>query len=564
MLGGAGVFGSHLVTGLLAHTDFDVVVAGRDAARLAGFTARCSIGSEHRVGIRVLDARDVSSEALRETGAWIVVDAAGPYQAGDYRVARAAIAAGLAYIDLADGRSFVAGFSMLDAAARAAGVVALTGASSTPALSSAALDRLTAGWRHVDQVDVAISPGNRAPRGLSVMRSILSYAGRPVRVFTDGSWHQRPGWGMTVRRTMPGLGRRFLSLAETPDLDVIPARFAVRRAAVFRAGLELPGLHLGLLAATVLVRLGVVRSLAPLARPFRFLAGVFQSFGGDRGGMTVEALGTDADGRAVRGIWSLVADAGDGPVIPTLPALAAIRALAACRFVATGARACVGVLTLANIEAEFRPYRITSRIRFEAAPESLYEAVLGPAFLRLPAPLRCFHQPGWGLAASGMAQVEGATGWLARAAAVAFGFPPAGEVAVTIDISVSDGEERWTRDFGGRRFVSTLSAAAVPGRLVERFGPFAFELDLLISAAGVLGMPVRAWRLGPFPLPHVLAPVSLATEDLDEFDRFRFDVELRLPFGLGRLVRYRGWLIRKIVTAQVGRWDLPLTGHGPM
>ena len=30
------------------------------------------------------------------------------------------------------------------------------------------------------------------------MRSILSYAGRPVRVFTDGHWGSQPGWGMTV------------------------------------------------------------------------------------------------------------------------------------------------------------------------------------------------------------------------------------------------------------------------------------------------------------------------------------------------------------------------------
>jgi hypothetical protein len=37
--------------------------------------------------------------------------------------------------------------------------------------------------------------------------------------------------------------------------------------------------------------------------------------------------------------------------------------------------------------------------------------------------------------------------------------------------------------------------------------------------------------------------VSLATETVDAAGRFRFDVEMRLPFGLGRLVRYRGWLV---------------------
>ena len=141
---------------------------------------------------------------LRASGASAVVDAAGPFQGADYRVARAAITAGMHYLDLADGRGFVAGFAALDAEARAAGVVALTGASSTPALSCAVLDRLTAGWRQIDRIEIAISPGNRgSPRGLAVIRSILSYAGKPVRVFDGGVWAARPGWGMVTRRELP-------------------------------------------------------------------------------------------------------------------------------------------------------------------------------------------------------------------------------------------------------------------------------------------------------------------------------------------------------------------------
>jgi hypothetical protein len=37
--------------------------------------------------------------------------------------------------------------------------------------------------------------------------------------------------------------------------------------------------------------------------------------------------------------------------------------------------------------------------------------------------------------------------------------------------------------------------------------------------------------------------VSIATENVDPDGRFRFNVELRLPLGFGRLVRYQGWLI---------------------
>ena len=290
--------------------------------------------------------RRATPDTLRAGGAFAVVDAAGPFQGGDYRLPMAAIAAGVHYLDLADARDFVAGFGTLDAAAREAGVIALTGASSTPALSNAALDVLTAGWSRVDRVEIAIMPGNRAPRGLSVVRAILSYAGRPVRVFDGGGWRQRPGWGMTVRRPIAGLGRRWLALAETPDLDIIPGRFAVRERAIFRAGLELSALHLGLLIATVPVRLGLLRSLSPLARPFRQIAALLTPFGTDQGGMTVEAEGLDGEGCPVRGLWSLLAKAGQGPFAPTLPALAILRAIADGRAGRPGASACVGVLSL--------------------------------------------------------------------------------------------------------------------------------------------------------------------------------------------------------------------------
>src|SRR3954469_7352395 len=232
VIGGTGGFGRRLVEGLIATTDLAVVIASRDRARGQALAASFESG---RVEAVALDTGRVTPDQLRATGAFAVVDAAGPFQGADYRLARAAIAAGMHYLDLADARDFVAGFSALDDEARTAGVVARTGASSTPALSHAVLDRLTAGWQRIDRIEIAISPGNRAsPRGLAVIRSILSYAGRPVRVFDGGEWRSRPGWGMTTRRDMRGLGRRWLSLCETPDLDLVPARFAPRNSALFR------------------------------------------------------------------------------------------------------------------------------------------------------------------------------------------------------------------------------------------------------------------------------------------------------------------------------------------
>jgi hypothetical protein len=363
VVGGSGAFGGRLVDGLIATSDFDVIVAGRDLARAK---ARATACGARATALRV-DSATVTAQMLTETGAFVVVDAAGPFQGADYRLARAAIAAGMHYVDLADARDFVAEFGALDAVAQAAGVVALTGASSTPALSHAVLDRLTQGWRQVDAVEIAISPGNRnSPRGLSVIRAILSYAGKPVRVFAGGTWTAQPGWGRPIRRELPGLGKRWLSLCETPDLDLVPARFSPRDAALFRAGLELSVMHIGLYVASLLVRARLLRSLIPFASLFRWMAERLKSFGADRGGMLVEVIGVDAAGDPVRSAWSLVAEGGDGPMVPTLPALAAIRVLGDGSLSEPGARACVGVLDLDQISREFAPYRIATHLSTSA------------------------------------------------------------------------------------------------------------------------------------------------------------------------------------------------------
>lgn len=42
-------------------------------------------------------------------------------------------------------------------------------------------------------------------------------------------------------------------------------------------------------------------------------------------------------------------------------------------------------------------------------------------------------------------------------------------------------------------------------------------------------------------LPRFMRPWTRAQERVDDLGRFTFDVEIGLP-GIGRLVRYRGWL----------------------
>ncbi|MDH3472599.1 MAG: saccharopine dehydrogenase NADP-binding domain-containing protein [Rhodospirillales bacterium] len=355
VIGGYGVFGSRLCRLLAATPVLRVVVAGRfpdTARRLAQELAR----DRPDAGIEALrlDIDGELSAALECSDADVVIHAAGPFQGQDYRVARACIATGRHYIDLADGRDFVAGFAALDGAARRAGVLAVSGASSVPGLSGAVVAHLARNLVALEQVEIGITPGNRAPRGLAVVRAILGYTGRAIPVWTDGGQGRVYGWQDLRRRSLrlagrAPLGARWFAACDVPDTALLPARYPGLRDVTFHAGLELAVLHLGLWLLSWPVRWRLLPGLAPLAPLARRLAALLEPFGTDRGGMFVEVSGRDAAGAPQRRRWTLIAEGGDGPFVPCLPAAILTRALAEGRLALRGARPCLDLFDLDDV-----------------------------------------------------------------------------------------------------------------------------------------------------------------------------------------------------------------------
>ncbi|MBR2117176.1 MAG: saccharopine dehydrogenase NADP-binding domain-containing protein [Pseudomonadota bacterium] len=345
LIGATGAFGSRLAAMLAKLDGIELILAARKIELLDRVKNELnSRGAIARMTTIVFDK--THPDDISSISPWAVIDAAGPFQGSDYTIPLAAINCGAHYVDLSDARAYATGFAAaLDAQARANNVLAVTGASSTPALSHAALTQLVAGWRQIDDVVVAISPGAKAPRGLSVVQAILSYAGQPTRVFDNGQWQQDFGWSGVRRLVMPGLGARWVSLCDTPDLDLLPKNFPIHRSALFLAGLELAPMHLGLSALSLLVRWKLMRSLRPFARPLRVIAGLLAPFGSDRGGMLVQASGRDGQDRPTISRWSLLAEKNAGPNVPAAAAAAMIRALLSGRETRTGAQACVGLLS---------------------------------------------------------------------------------------------------------------------------------------------------------------------------------------------------------------------------
>jgi saccharopine dehydrogenase-like NADP-dependent oxidoreductase len=352
LIGASGVFGSRLAEGLAAERGIDLTLSGRDQANLERTAAALNATSLNTpAAIKTLNRDTLTAKGL--AGYDLVIDAAGPFQASHSNVIDAAIAARCHYADLADGREFLAQVARFDAAARGAGIAVICGASSIPALSHAVIDNLTAGWQHIDNIKVGIYPGNRAPRGLAVVQAILSYTGKPVRVFRGGEWQDIPGWGMTHRAEIPGAGKRWASVCDTPEQDLLVARYHPRQSAEFFAGLELSVLHLGLSALSMMVRWRLLSSLRPFAAPLLWMAKLMLPFGTDKGAMDVQVWGIDAGGKQAHARWTLAADTNRGPYVPTLAALILARRLRDDGALPIGAAACSGVIGLDEFDADF-------------------------------------------------------------------------------------------------------------------------------------------------------------------------------------------------------------------
>jgi saccharopine dehydrogenase-like NADP-dependent oxidoreductase len=283
---------------------------------------------------------------LRSHSVNLVIHTAGPFQNQDYAVPRAAISAGSDYCDLSDSREFVNGITCLNDEAKRAGVRILSGCSSVPALSSSVIDHYLYAFTKIEEIDFCISSSAKMP-GVSTVRGVMEYAGKPVSQFLNGSEQDVYGWQNLRLRKFPDVGYRLLANVDVPDMDVFPGRYNAQTVR-FQAG---SGLKLGTLAnffVAGLVRMGIVRSGASHADWLHYCGSAFARFGDGKSLMSIDLKGKGRDQRDFSLSWKIIATNDKGPVIPSSGAVALTKILSNGDLVEPGARPCIGVITLAQ------------------------------------------------------------------------------------------------------------------------------------------------------------------------------------------------------------------------
>jgi short-subunit dehydrogenase involved in D-alanine esterification of teichoic acids len=347
ILGGYGTYG-RLIAEQLAHLNVELIIAGRNEVKGKAFAN--SIGAK----FSLCDVKNRVSLQTTISGANLVINAAGPFQAKDYTIPQVCIDQRCHYIDLGDGREYVTEITQLDKLAKAQNVFVCVGASTAPAITAAAVAELNATFQPIHSIKITLSAGNKNQAGVSTIASILTYVGSPVSVWQNGRWQEMTGWsqGEFVHFPQP-IGRRRVQVCNVPDLALFPNRFRANNV-IFKAGLELTPFNYAIALLAQLRQLYPSLHLPGLAKPLVHLSRLFKLFGTFHGSCAIWLKGETGPEKSLA-----VVAPKNGPHIPAAPAVLLGQKLLAEGIPTAGAFPCVGFLTMADFSEYFAPLGIS-------------------------------------------------------------------------------------------------------------------------------------------------------------------------------------------------------------
>lgn len=547
IIGGYGNFGFRLAKLLAGESQLHITLAGRslEKAQHACEDLKNTLAEFH--ALKLDRTEDLTTQI--KTVPDVIIDTSGPFQIyGDqpYNVVEYAIANGCHYLDISDSADFVSGISEFNQAAKDAEIIALSGLSTYPCLTSAVFLAYKGKFDAVTKVRAGIAPSPKAGLGRSVIEAITAYAGKPIPEYKNGKQHKNYGLtnGFKYRISPPGidpLDVRLFSNVEAPETKLWPETFPQLKTLWFGAGPKPMFMHRALMGLSHLVRWKLLPGLAGLAGLMTWGLGIFTA-GAHRGGMFVELSGTKNNEDQTL-TWHLVAEGDDGPNIPIIPVAVTVLKMLEGNSPDVGARASVGAVSLSDYESLFEKFKITTGVWNSSETfDNLYEQAMGSAYTKLPLPIQGLHRIDGISTFEGRAKVTRGKSPVAWLAGLIFRFPKSTiDTPVKVVLSAQNGVETWERFFDGQRMVSLqeMGTGKWSGLIVEKFGPVAIAMAAIVKD-GQMHLITKGWTFLGCPLPGWLAPGGEIFEH-DSDGRFNFHVDICAPL-IGRLVKYEGWL----------------------
>ena len=359
VLGATGHFGKRISKRLIGEPNTELILTSRSILNATQLADELSQSGQSVFAAQLDQNSENFERDLIELRPDIVVHTAGPYQGQSYQVAQACISSRCHYIDLADGRTFVKEFNCLNEAATKAGVLAVTGASTLPGLSSAVIDQFRPNFKIIKSIRISIAPAHQTPRGVGTISAVLSYCGKPFEVLENGSLVTKFGWQDLKWQSYPTLGKRLSAACDVPVLVLMNEYVPGVETVTFHAALEAKWEQIGLWCMGWMSRIGLVPSWTKAIPMFDKLSEGLISLGSMRGGMHIELKGIGSDRKPTILNWHLRAENNHGPEIPCTPAIILARKLSRNEISVRGAVPCLGLINLDDFDRELESYDIS-------------------------------------------------------------------------------------------------------------------------------------------------------------------------------------------------------------
>lgn len=536
VLGGYGNFGG-MITKQLVKRDVVVIMAGRSPLVAEKFIQE-NLSGVLNVKFANLDSKKESFvRDLAVISPNIVVNAVGPYDDMNYSIIKACLEIGADYVDLADNRSFVVNSFSLDAVAREKGRVIVVGASTVPGVSSAVLDKFLPEFDQLTKVEYDISPGNQTMfRGLATFESVLSYCGKPLKIWKDGSWKTVTGWmGMRGTRMLGTPNLRYVSYCDIPDSDLFPQRYKNLETCEFRAGTELKTLQASSWILALLGKVGLVKNWSiHSGKLMKLWLMFFKPFGTPEGGMNVRMTGRK-DNQILQIDWRLFAGSAHGPNIPITPALIVIDKIIAGE-IETGAYPCMGLFEPSLLLDYLKDYDIYAAESKNLTDHPIASHIGLEYFKSMSKEIQEFHT--WGGKCTGYFKVTRGRGLFSNFISSIIGLPKSNPNAYVVVVAKG---QKWTRHFeGSPRLLESQWCEDHNGLIIEDFGfaKFGFQLLPLKDGKGFKHVTKKFWILG-LPIHRLIAPTANGITIQDETG-WKAHVEVKIPFLGLKLVEYSG------------------------
>jgi saccharopine dehydrogenase (NAD+, L-lysine-forming) len=191
VLGGYGVMGASVARDLIKGEQVTkVILAGR---RIHTENLHSSVQASGKVSSEIVDVTDFHAlvEAIR--GSDVVINCVGPYFKYGINTIKAAIEAGVNYVDICDDHAPISEAFTLDEAAKRAGITVCVGFGAGPGITNVIAKYAADKLDEVEEIREYWVVGYNDPSGPAAMPHSIHMLEGNVPQFIDGQWVEVPG-----------------------------------------------------------------------------------------------------------------------------------------------------------------------------------------------------------------------------------------------------------------------------------------------------------------------------------------------------------------------------------